>query len=345
MIKYGPSLASGWLIGNDLDAATPIVENGLPPVFDSEEDMSDNKPTLTERMNDVEAALGLRAKESQPSWIIRHWKDVVLVLALIIALLAWLQPEWKAKDNLALENQINNQIESKLKEDKLDQVVPDLAGIKAQLATISDFVKIIAQKEMQHAAALPLPDFERGLPQLKTALQAAKSTGAEASPAVIQTIQSRLSESNRDQPEFWGTAAALITYQAPQIGKEFPNCAQTSSMRQVATAENNKVSFKQTYLFHDCLFNLDNSLPDSSFFPKPGSPGSGNTIECDRCQVTYSGGTIPVLGANGVKMLVFIACTFKFDASDNSPVLGKNLIASVLTAKDKQAITYSVLSG
>ena len=56
------------------------------------------------------------------------------------------------------------------------------------------------------------------------------------------------------------------------------------------------------------------------------------------------GGDVPLFHA-GMRKIVFRDCTFNVEATDTSPGEGKELIASVLRAKDNQAIGYAPSNG
>ena len=66
-------------------------------------DVADSRPTLTQRMERVEAALGLGTLHEKGTrvWTRDHWLalsiSVGTVVLIVIAYLAWLQPQWKER--------------------------------------------------------------------------------------------------------------------------------------------------------------------------------------------------------------------------------------------------------
>jgi hypothetical protein len=95
------------------------------------------------------------------------------------------------------------------------------------------------------------------------------------------------------------------------------------------------------FVFSNCRLNLDKLLPLSRFTP----PGPTDEIECDSCQVSYSGGPVPLLRLPGLKRITLKKCTFEVEASNESPLDGKTLISELLSAKDKRAVDVSASSG
>lgn len=300
-------------------------------------------PTLTQRMEDVERALGLSAEDPSEKWY-RNPLATLAILALAVAVFgvfvayfAWWQPQWKAEEQNQLTQKIDEEIEGELKKRNLDQMASDISSMKGQLSEISGFVKIIAASQMQHSASLAPSEFEKSLPTLQAALSAAKSTGATSPPQVVKDIQQKLIQSSHDQPDFWGAASAFINYRYQSAPRALPNCFASRPATQLAAdITATQTTIPVTLAYADCEVDLNSREPLShpEWFRWP------TALKCDRCEVTYNGKEIPLFGT-GVRALTLKNCIFEFQATPNSPTNGKNLIATILASKDQQSIQYS----
>jgi len=252
-------------------------------------------PTLTERMERVEATLKLppmRPKKTLTEWLTTKPGVVIAPLilvsvGLVIAYFAWWQPEWKADAKAKLIQDVDNEIEGKLTAHKFDQLVADVNTIKGQLSEITPLLQSVVTKEMQHAASLPLSEFERNLPQIKTTLSVAKITGAHTTPAVTQDIQTRLVRTNHLQTDFWPTAAAFISYRYPVPLKTLPNCENATVFRTSTTPigpnQTGPIGVAGPIRVQDCLFDLSNV----AHLLNEWGPAT-DTLECVRCVVIYT---------------------------------------------------------
>ena len=121
-----------------LDDLCPTVDNCLPTFFEDEEDMG-KPPTLTERMENVEAALKLRPKETSKDWNKKKWITIASIglgaAALVVAYFAWWQPQWKTDADVTLTNKINSQIEAKLNDHQFDKMGRDISDIEECLCS------------------------------------------------------------------------------------------------------------------------------------------------------------------------------------------------------------------
>jgi uncharacterized protein HemX len=93
--------------------------------------MAEKKPTISERITAVEAAVcSLSPKPTIWQRFRNHSLAYVSILlaavALVVAYLAWWQPQWKEQAHKDLAQQIDNEIEAKLKEHKFDELVGDV---------------------------------------------------------------------------------------------------------------------------------------------------------------------------------------------------------------------------
>jgi hypothetical protein len=76
-----------------LDEVDYNVDNGLPPTIEIEEEMSKDRPTLTERMERVESTLDVRndpAKKRLPFW--GYLGVIVPLVSLVLTYYTWWEP-------------------------------------------------------------------------------------------------------------------------------------------------------------------------------------------------------------------------------------------------------------
>ena len=311
-------------------------------------------PTLTERMERVEAALSLspmKPKTNFWGWVQAN-SQLSIVLAVLtlfvagigvwVAILQLHQPERQAEAEAVLARAIDKEMEAKLNPLHLEQLAADVNIIKGQMTEITPLLQTVVTKEMQHAAALSLPEFERNLQQVKTDLTVAKITGAQTTPNVTDGIQARLVKADRQQPAYWSAASAFVNYQYLSPARTLPPCDHPfrSTLNTVNSSDRlpHEVRLGGAYTFMDCTLNLDVQISFQAFGPP------SDTIECRRCLVIYNGGDVPLFHG-GIRKMLFKDCTFNVDATEKSPVEGKDLIATVLSAKDRQAINYLLTTG
>ena len=319
-----------------LDYSPVDVENGLPPQFPpDEEDMA--PPTLTQRMEAVERALGL-SKDAPSKW---YKNPVVVVSAILIPIFGIamtyyetvLRPDWDAQ----LTTKIDTEIDKKFAEHHFDQLVSDVSKMEGQLTEISSFVKIIAANQMQHSASLTPQEFRKSLPALAATLGVAKTTGVSVSPDVVHGIQSKLAQTGHDEPAFWGAASALVDYRFPAKPSPLPSCLKEPPVQRLleslAPQQTGPVKTSPP-LYENCEIDLDSSIP-------PGildvPIARGNRLDFFNCRVVYRGNPIPLF--TRYPMLTFTNCTFDLSVSAPPVDKGKQLVQSLLLASDMSHVS------
>jgi hypothetical protein len=311
--------------------------------------MPTKPPTTAERLSTLENALGLRPRLSKPVWyknlsiVISIFGLALGVIGLGIAYFAWWQPQWKEDSSKKLVQQVDSEIEKKLTEHKFDQVASDVSTLKGQMTEISGFVRLLAQKEMQESAHFSRERFQENLPTLTQTPKAAKLSQASTAPAVITGLQAKLLQSNRNRPEFWSAASALIAYRSPQQPKSLPDCLLNAPDRRL-TVDGNQIppggvpvrAHLAPQSYRDCKIDLSASYPYGHIFDTP--------LECTRCDVSYRGGNIGAFEA-GVVRIQFIDCTFEVHAEADSPLTGRQLIATLLSSANQGNVSYAATRG
>ena len=182
---------------------------------------------LANRLQSFEARLPLENRESsqatpnpaatrETGWIRKNAAILALWVAgvtLVVAGLAWWQPQWKQHSDTDQRIQVDRQIDEKLK-DPLRQITDQrvaLAAMTAKMGEISDLLKVVAGKQMTRISALPPESFRNNLSEVKTVLKVARIENAQASPETVRSLQSRFLSVRQDEPGFWGAATAFIS--------------------------------------------------------------------------------------------------------------------------------------
>jgi hypothetical protein len=304
-------------------------------------------PTLTERVESVERALGLRKDETvkwykNPTVLIPLIPVILSALGLIGAYFAWWQPQWKSDANYQLTQTMDNEIERKLTDHHFDQLVSDVNRMSGQLTEISGFVKVIAASQMQHSASLSSLEFGKNLPVLQATLGAAKATGAAPPPEVVKGIQQKLIDSNHNEVGFWGAASEFVNYKYSRAGqRSLPDCL--ARRPDVELAENitaTQLNLPVTLGYKDCEIDLnsDEVLSHPDWFKWP------ERLKCTRCKVVYDGGAIPLF-ATQVKSLTLTDCDLQLHATPESPNNGKNFVTRLLASVEKETVQYDISEG
>jgi hypothetical protein len=134
------------------------------------------------------------------SWLRRNWLPLIALvvssITLFVAIGAWLQPQWTKHISEDWANQVDRQIDGKLREPlgRIDAQGTLLSEMKGQLTEISGLLKIIAAKEMTKISGWPISDFSQNLPEVKDALLLAKMQRLQSPKAVISAINDKLLE-------------------------------------------------------------------------------------------------------------------------------------------------------
>ncbi|MCU1339735.1 MAG: hypothetical protein JWO19_5316 [Bryobacterales bacterium] len=173
----------------------------------------------------------LPAVSSTPSAGIGFWQWVVRIsapAALVIAVVAWVQPQWSTHSAKDLETTIDGRIDTKLKSPTktLEDLRVDVARISTRLDDFFLLVKPAARRTLKDAAALPAKAFAAELPELKAAIDVAKTTKIPSAD-YASGLRERLRAISTDAPSYWQTVASFVSYRASDgstVSQFLPPC-------------------------------------------------------------------------------------------------------------------------
>ena len=307
------------------------------------------KPTLTQRMEKVESAVGISSRKSAAEWTRDHWLalsiSVGTFVLIVIAYLAWWQPQWKAHEDEDLTNKIDHQIDSKLVAPlgQLSGQEKTLARIEGRLEEISDLLKLITQNEMKRIASLPPQDFNSNLPAVATVLAIAKVDHVESpSRDTIQNIKTKLNETRKDQLGFWGAAVALVNYTSSEAGAGLPDCLDMSpSVDLYPPAPGSTKPIIGASGYSNCKIELDDPRAADQY----GISLAVANLEFRNCLIRYRGRSIiiklqPPPRDHIVGRFVFINCAYEITPTVVSPPSnGRKLIETLLASPDLKSVS------
>jgi len=211
----------------------PLHEGGEELYFGG---MAEKAPTNTERIADLEGsmeavrrALGLLRKLTWRERLGQHRAAIITgipfflaVVAIAVAYLAWWQPQWKQHESQDLANQIDRQVDKKLEK---------------PLATISDIGKDVAEMKgrvdalwglmlLRSSVSMPENKFKENLAEVKDALEILKVQQQQASVGedVVARIRQRILDTNPMASNYWGAAAAFISFNSRSLPPNLPSC-------------------------------------------------------------------------------------------------------------------------
>ena len=290
--------------------------------------MSDKTPTLTQRMEKVEAAVGLRPKGIH-AWTRDHWLalsiSVGTVILIVIAILAWWQPQWKQQSDAASEATILRILEEKTRPltELSSKMGERLAAMEKQVQGIDDNVKLLLKKELKLTASISPSDLGRNLDVVEAQLHAATLQEVVSDPSVINALQASFSKVSNDSVDYWPSAAAAITYISYM--KSFaPKGISIRVKLRLPLCEPNAPAKREGLHFameSNCILNLD------------GQDLSGRLYR--DAIIVYHGGKVSL---NNVQ---FVNCLFDFQMVAPPTKEGIKLTRDLLKSSDMSSLTVS----
>ena len=216
---------------------------------------------------------------------------------------------------------------------KLHDPISDISALQRDVAVvrkgqedIQPLIKTIFENEAKRISALSIKDFEKGLPEVKTILDAAL-LGHVIPHATVVEIGAKLQQSNRDAPQFWSASSSLINYRSPDNPEKFQSCmAQAGDQRLVPLDE-------PFLKFDNCEIDLDAGVPIQIIMRVSRSHAP---IVFSNCKVIYRGGDIVLIKPGSA--LIFINCVYDISVPKAPPRNGGDLITGILAAPDMKRI-------
>lgn len=203
--------------------------SALPALFDAQTGVYSVEMGYKEDLQKVQAKIdrlsdkldekpvGERIRTHSTKWWITAVTLALAFLALLVAIAAWLQPEWSTHQHTDLVSQINGQIDEKLKEPvgKINQISEDLADVKG---TLRAWAPLITPQFYRKSSTLSQKDFEKSLPELKAVTQLAIESKTQIPSTDVTNLGKRLvhtAAGNTDSANLaWMTATTLLNYRS-----------------------------------------------------------------------------------------------------------------------------------
>jgi hypothetical protein len=210
-------------------------------------------------------------------------------------------------------------------------------GTASSLARTQTRVEIgLIRQNIQDYAALPANEFKGTLPDLSSAIAAAKQKNVKVSPKVIGDLQEKLIEST-GSPNFWPAAAEFISYRSALTHEDIANFRKTMPRcldlqpHPATTAEaispgEQTVKINPAY-YEDCQLQLDSPREDEmiSFWAQRAP-----ALTFRHCLVIYQGGAVRLELGNWP--LTFENCLWDLVVSEKPPASGQKVTETLLTS-------------
>lgn len=311
-------------------------------------------------------------KPSISDWLRHNWLSVVTA---IIALLAWWQPQWKAKDDKILTATIDDRITDNLNKSGLSKIPSELTGLTNKVDTLSDFVKILANSELGNASRLQKEKLKQELPQVGVAMSAAIAAESKIPSAVISSLSKAVGEVAKDSPDdpsVWKVAAQLVNYKSYESAKKSylgldshgqpvksPYCLEQHTITQFSADLSNEIPTDGPsiaefgFTLHDCILVLDDLVTyDKSDFAelvvrrvdevkqkRPNTTAAVNLTLVNVLVIYRGGNIIPV------QSIAFHNCAFQLDPVSQLPApIGRRYITQLLSSGDQKNILLKIPS-
>jgi hypothetical protein len=250
--------------------------------------------------------------------------------------------------------------------DRLDTIQnTDLPALSKKLdaleGSLDKLTLMVTPQQIKRHAGLSKQEFQSTLPQLRAALQLATQEKIELPHTVVDDLQHKLLETERDAPEFWPTVSEFISYrsfnlvpkQAADLSvANLPNCttSEPHGMAIAAVSPGGQVTKVSNAYYENCRFTIDSPEDDKRImFLIKRCPTPSPMIEFRHCLIVYRGGdftlptwtkyqNLPAQGGSGTGLtlsyngptLIFTGCLFDFSASNQLPEHGQEITQSLL---------------
>jgi len=202
-----------------------------------------------------------------------------------------------------------------------------------------DRLKIIEAKvsvwDFQSHARMPLEEFQKTLPDLKSAAKEAKEHNIKVPSGTLDNLQRKLQDTGTDAPDYWATIAAFINYRSfasvtpsdfrDLTRPDLPNCLDHfPTPGRITGSGGNTTTFTNSH-YDNCRITLDSPHDDDVI----------NAIEFKNMPSTLvSPGhpNIPVVFSG--KTLNFEGCLFDLEITKAPPSPGSQITQALLAQND-----------
>jgi hypothetical protein len=265
------------------------------------------------------------------------WQKASPVIALV-ALAFTIFVFWTNHSSTDMKNEVKIEVGDQLKEPlkTLADTAADVRGIKEYLA-LGGFRAFVELTPFQARKALP---------QLHKSLELASGSSVKLPLDVVEQAGLHLLKTSTEAPDYWPTAALLISYRsellsgAPEPTASFPPCRGPIDVP-VAGGPNTMASpmDKNGKPMGPSFLIRINRLSESKCTAiLDGKTGVG--WDCAHCIVLYSGAPV------SLKDVKFIDCLFVFRLPNNAvpPSSGRRLSEQLLASKDLREVSVVSIS-
>ena len=269
---------------------------------------------------------------------------VISVLACIVAVFAWLQPQRKVESDELLDGRIGRAVDAKQKplSDKVDTIASKIDNLSGRLESIEPYVRSLVLKQMANASTLPPKKLSDDVPQLADASEAGRSSGVSIDTATLSKLRVNLSQIHYQNSEaYWTLSSNLLGMRAVSI----PSSRSCYEIPAQKIAILGMGVYK--VLFENCVIDIGNidGFTRGKWYERLWAMSEGKapdiTIELTDARIIYNGG--PVLPVKGI---VFENCLFDFHLrSDPQSSPGRSIMRTLLASDDLQHTNVKFVDG
>jgi hypothetical protein len=170
------------------------------------------KLTLTQRMDNIEQALGIRPRRTVVEWTRDHKLALIIAIG-TVALVgfeihkAW--EEWSNQRNEDFKHIVQDAVQQRIQplDDRLGRVEQHLSDIDRDVQRLLD-------KALKTTASLTPNQFQKKLDVATTQLSVAASLHAPSGPETSRELQTQLSATSPATPFYWSAAGAFVSYRS-----------------------------------------------------------------------------------------------------------------------------------
>ena len=303
-------------------------------------------------MDIVERALGLFHKKTAREWTRDHWLalsiSVGTFILVVIAYLAWWQPQWKQHADDDLRNQIDRQVDARLIDPlkKMSNQGETLSKMEGKLGEISEYLKILVQNQIKGVSQLPSSEFGNYLPEVKTMLAVAKTNHVPTAPQTANAIREKILRVDHQIPAYWETAAAFINYRSSEPSIQMPNCLDLPTQQTIQEGDQIVVkdhvataTMHGPWVWKDCRIEIDR--PNAQI--RNLQQLQMGDLELRHCWIVYRGGLLLFPKPGGT--LRFVDCVFQIIVTTAPPSNGRKLLDGLLSANNLSDVKISISGG
>jgi hypothetical protein len=295
----------------------------------------------------------LKTRPVERPGLLTRLSPAISGIVLLVAIGAWIQPQWSSHRQTDLSNQINGQIDAKLKDP-----LKEIGDLKVRVGEIRGMLAVM---NLRHNASLSKEEFQATLPELKSSVEIARQEGVKLPSQVMLNLQRRFAEASQSAAAFWPAVSEFISYRSFNVSSagtrelastRLPNCRDIPLPPQKITKVIDQQHLEGSQpAWENCRVTLDS--PDDAKRINTVLLTQLVRVVFKHCLVTYNGGPIglifyvpdsagttfmtesgPVVRTSlriSGQAVQFYDCLFEFSATIVPPLSGRKMTAALLT--------------